>query len=119
MKLLSINCAGGQNVICALSLSEGELKSLVSDSEVLIFQSGIQISAELLASASTLRLLLRAGSGFDNVDLDYVQRHQIKFVTRLMYQRWQQRFSLWPRAQHVHRSIQHISSMSLLLSCPI
>ena len=77
MKLLSINCAGGQNVICALSLSEGELKSLVSDSEVLIFQSGIQISAELLASASTLRLLLRAGSGFDNVDLDYVQRKAV------------------------------------------
>jgi phosphoglycerate dehydrogenase-like enzyme len=47
--------------------------------EILIFRSGVQISASVLeAGAPDLWLLLRAGSGSDNVDLDYVARHGLK-----------------------------------------
>ena len=49
--------------------------------EVLIFRSGVQISASVLAAgAPDLWLLLRAGSGSDNVDLDYVASHGLKLV---------------------------------------
>lgn len=47
--------------------------------EILIFRSGVQISTSVLeAGAPDLFLLLRAGSGSDNIDLDYVARHGLK-----------------------------------------
>jgi phosphoglycerate dehydrogenase-like enzyme len=49
------------------------------DAEVLVFRSGISLNADILATAEKLRLIVRAGSGMDNIDLDYVKRRGLVF----------------------------------------
>ena len=66
-------------VICAFTAKEDELQNAIHDREVLIFRSGVKITASLMGRAPDLKLLVRAGSGTDNVDLDYVQQHGIEF----------------------------------------
>ena len=68
------------NVIIYYDATENELKSLIQDRELLIFRSGVSISAEVLANAPELKLLIRAGSGLDNVALDYVKQHDLDLV---------------------------------------
>jgi D-3-phosphoglycerate dehydrogenase / 2-oxoglutarate reductase len=68
------------DVIDAVGASPAELKPLIADREVLIFRSGVEVSADLLQHAPELRLIVRGGSGYDNVDLDYLERHGIEFV---------------------------------------
>jgi phosphoglycerate dehydrogenase-like enzyme len=66
------------DVICAFNAPVAELKRVIPDREVLIFRSGVDINAEVLACAPNLRLLIRAGSGLDNLDLGYVRKHGIQ-----------------------------------------
>lgn len=68
------------NVIIYYDAAEDELKTLIQDREMLIFRSGVNISAEVLSSAPELKLLIRAGSGLDNVALDYVKQHDLDLV---------------------------------------
>ena len=68
------------DVVCAFNAKEDVLKSVIQDREVLIFRSGVQITAEVMACAPDLKLLLRAGSGVDNIDLDYVEQHGLNLV---------------------------------------
>jgi hypothetical protein len=48
-------------------LSAAELKSAVSDTEALVIRSGTKVTADVIASASRLRVIGRAGIGLDNV----------------------------------------------------
>lgn len=66
------------HVVCAWSAGEEELKEMVRDAEALVFRSGVQISAQLMQCAPRLQLLIRAGSGLDNLDLDYVRLHGLE-----------------------------------------
>jgi D-3-phosphoglycerate dehydrogenase len=66
------------DVICAFNAPVDELKTVIQDRQVLIFRSGVDINADVLASAPDLRLLIRAGSGLDNLDLDYVRKHGLE-----------------------------------------
>lgn len=66
------------DVICAFNAPVEELKQVIPDREVLVFRSGVDINAEVMACAPGLRLLIRAGSGLDNIDLDYVQAKGIE-----------------------------------------
>lgn len=59
------------DVLCAFGASEDVLIEKISDREVLIFRSGVQITTEVMAAAPYLKLILRAGSGIDNIDLNY------------------------------------------------
>ncbi len=68
------------NVIIYYDATEDELKTLIQDRDLLIFRSGVSISAEVMASAPDLKLLIRAGSGLDNVDLDYVRQRKLDLV---------------------------------------
>lgn len=68
------------DVICAFDASEEELTEVIADREILIFRSGVQITAEVMSAAPDLRLIMRAGSGYDNVDLDYVQEQSIRLI---------------------------------------
>jgi len=65
------------DVICAFNAPVAELKRLIPDRDTLIFRSGVDINAEVMASAPGLKLLIRAGSGLDNIDIDYVRQHDI------------------------------------------
>jgi len=73
--------SGRHDVICALNARNEELRSLVKDREILIFRSGVHIDAGMLSSAPHLGMLIRAGSGLDNVDIEYVCQRGIKLIT--------------------------------------
>jgi len=68
------------DVVCAFNAGEEELKTHIHDREVLIFRSGVQITANVMAAAPHLKLLIRAGSGIDNIDMDYVRRRGLTLV---------------------------------------
>lgn len=65
------------DVVCAFNENEVKLKSLVKNCDILIFRSGINISSEILANANLLKLIIRAGSGLDNIDLEHLKKHKI------------------------------------------
>jgi phosphoglycerate dehydrogenase-like enzyme len=67
------------DVSCAFNAKDQLIKSLIRDCEILIFRSGVRITSEVLECAPKLRLLVRAGSGTDNVDLEYVEKSGITF----------------------------------------
>lgn len=70
------------DVICAFGESEAVLKKLIRDREALIFRSGVSVNAEFMRCAPDLKLLVRAGSGVDNLDLAYLAAHEIQ-LTRI------------------------------------
>jgi D-3-phosphoglycerate dehydrogenase len=67
-------------VVCAFGADQEVLKSLIKDRDILIFRSGVKISAEVMATAPDLKLLIRAGSGVDNLDMDYVNQRGLRLV---------------------------------------
>ena len=66
------------DVIVAFGAPEDDLRRLVVDREAIVFRSGVAISSEVLAAGDELRLLVRAGSGLDNLDLAQVRRRGIE-----------------------------------------
>ena len=68
------------DVIRAVGVSAAELKTLVVDTDAIIFRSGVTIDADLLSRARRLKLLVRAGCGLDNVDLDYARQRELEVV---------------------------------------
>ena len=68
------------DVMCAFDATESELIEVISDREALIFRSGVQITAAVMAAAPDLELIIRAGSGFDNIDLEYLASRIVRFV---------------------------------------
>ena len=70
--------SGDHDVTCVLQVSEGELAEAIRDKDVLIFRSGVTISRRVLAAGSELKLIIRAGSGLDNIDLEEVGRRGLR-----------------------------------------
>lgn len=68
------------DVASAVGVGETSLIQLARDREVFIFRSGVEISDRLMRSAPGLRLIVRAGSGFDNVDLANARRRGIRLM---------------------------------------
>lgn len=68
------------DVVCAFGADKETLKSAIQGCEVLIFRSGVDISGEVMASAPTLKMLIRGGSGTDNVDMEYVSRQGLRLI---------------------------------------
>src|SRR5574338_1244319 len=64
-------------VVAAYDAPADELKVKIEGCDALIFRSGVKITADVMAQAPNLRLILRAGSGIDNIDLDYVVQNSI------------------------------------------
>lgn len=54
------------------------LHELLPDQEAVILRSGVQLDREALKRAPHLRLVIRAGSGLDNIDQDYLFEHGIR-----------------------------------------
>jgi D-3-phosphoglycerate dehydrogenase len=67
-------------VICAFDATPDILISAIQGCEVLIFRSGVKITREVLQSSPDLQLIIRAGSGVDNIDLEYVNQNNLKLV---------------------------------------
>jgi phosphoglycerate dehydrogenase-like enzyme len=53
---------------------------LLEDVDVVVFRSGVTINADTMDLAPKLQLAIRAGSGFDNIDLDQCARRGIRVV---------------------------------------
>lgn len=68
------------DVVCKFRLSQEELNELIVDREVVVLRSGVHLNAEAMALAPELKLVIRAGSGLDNVDLDYIQQRELNFA---------------------------------------
>jgi D-3-phosphoglycerate dehydrogenase len=68
------------DVVRALSAREDVLCDVVSDREVIIFRSGVQITAPVMEAGKKLRLLIRAGSGLDNVDVGHARLRTLRLV---------------------------------------
>jgi D-3-phosphoglycerate dehydrogenase / 2-oxoglutarate reductase len=64
------------DVTVAIGAAEAELAAAAADREAIVFRSGVTIGPEAL-HAPDLRLLVRAGSGLDNLDLDLVRHRGI------------------------------------------
>ena len=62
------------DVVCAFNAPEEELKKRIIDRDVVVFRSGVDLSTKVLDCGPELKLMLRAGCGVDNLDLDYVWR---------------------------------------------
>ena len=67
-------------VVCAFGADKETLKSVIQGCDVIIFRSGVDISAEVMSAAPTLKMLIRGGSGTDNLDMDYVIQHGLRLV---------------------------------------
>jgi D-3-phosphoglycerate dehydrogenase / 2-oxoglutarate reductase len=57
-----------------------ELRDAVAGSEAVVLRSGVLLSADVLAAAPDLRLVVRAGSGLDNIDVDCARDRGIRVV---------------------------------------
>ncbi len=55
-------------------------RDILADQEVLVFRSGVEITSEIMDLAPKLALIIRAGSGFDNIDLLAARRRDIRVV---------------------------------------
>jgi len=56
------------------------LMSEIDQYDGLVIKSGNRIDGELIARASRLKVIGRAGSGFDNIDMDAAREHDVKVV---------------------------------------
>lgn len=68
------------DVLRAFNAPEAELAALVRDREAVIFRSGVTLSARILDAAPNLALLLRAGSGLDNIDIPHALARGVQVV---------------------------------------
>lgn len=69
------------DVKCHFGADENLLKEVMGDTEVLIFRSGVTITPDIMKNAPELRLIIRAGCGLDNVDVEYAKSRDIEMHT--------------------------------------
>ena len=60
----------GWNIDAKTGRPPEELYAALADADALIVRSATQVDAELIAKAPGLKVIARAGTGVDNVDLD-------------------------------------------------
>ena len=68
------------DVVCAFNAPEEELKRRIIDRDMVVFRSGVDLSTKVLDCGPELKLIVRAGCGVDNLDLDYVRARKIEFT---------------------------------------
>ena len=68
------------DVVRAINAPEDELAALIADREAVVFRSGVTISAAVLDAAPNLALLVRAGSGLDNIDVAHAHARGVQVV---------------------------------------
>lgn len=65
--------AGHQLVLLEKYTEKQQLLDAVADVEAMIVRSD-KVTAEVLDAAKALKIVVRAGAGFDNVDIAYAKR---------------------------------------------
>lgn len=62
-------------------LEQRDVPAAVTDAEVVVVRSGVRLTAEAVGSAPALRVVVRAGSGTDNIDLDACRQAGVEVYT--------------------------------------
>lgn len=65
------------DIVARIGAPEAELAEAARDREAIVFRSGVSIGRPVLDASPDLRLLIRAGSGLDNLDLATVRSRGI------------------------------------------
>jgi D-3-phosphoglycerate dehydrogenase len=68
---------GEFDVEIGLEMSEAELHERIGEFDALLIRSGTQVTAELIDRAERLKVIGRAGTGVDNVDVDAATKRGI------------------------------------------
>jgi phosphoglycerate dehydrogenase-like enzyme len=66
-------------VVYTPGADEDRLCSAIDGCDVLVFRSGVEITARVLDCAPDLTAVIRAGSGYDNIDLSVLERRVLHF----------------------------------------
>lgn len=64
----------------AVNAEAPRLREAIADREAVVLRSGVQMSSAVLSEAPDLRLLVRAGSGLDNIDIDFARQRGIRVI---------------------------------------
>lgn len=67
----------GFQVVCKYKLTQEELIKEIQDYDALIVRSDTKVKAEVLAAATKLRVVGRAGTGVDNIDTEAATRRGV------------------------------------------
>jgi D-3-phosphoglycerate dehydrogenase/(S)-sulfolactate dehydrogenase len=67
----------GAQVDVKVGLKPDQLKAIISEYDALAVRSATKVTADLLAGASRLRVIGRAGTGVDNIDLEAATRRGV------------------------------------------
>ncbi len=67
-------------LVRAVDGKEAELVAAVEGCDAIVFRSGVQINRTVMEASKNLSLLVRAGSGLDNVDVDYIEEAGLELV---------------------------------------
>ena len=68
------------NFVChhALLLSKSEVEEIISDYEGVIIRSRFEIDSQFIDKSIKLKFIARAGSGLENIDVNYAESKKIK-----------------------------------------
>ena len=69
-----------ERFLVTTSRDQAGLDAAIVDADILGFRSGVEVQRAGLDSAQNLGLLIRAGSGLDNVDVDTVRRRGMRLA---------------------------------------
>ncbi|MCD6248079.1 MAG: hypothetical protein J7J17_01295 [Hadesarchaea archaeon] len=64
----------------AKGLGEEELRARIADADVLVVRSATKVTKDLLSVAKNLKLIVRAGTGLDNIDIVAARERGIKVL---------------------------------------
>lgn len=67
----------GLDVTVKTGMTPEELKSLIKDFEVIVIRSATKVRKEIIDAAPKLKLIVRAGVGLDNVDVEHARQRDI------------------------------------------
>ena len=67
-------------VVVKTGLKEDELCEAIKDADALVVRSQTQVTAKVLAAATKLQIIARAGVGVDNVDVEAASKHGVIVV---------------------------------------
>src|SRR5690349_16620666 len=66
------------DVTVRLRPSEDQLIEMIPDVDVLVYRSGVKVTAPVFAAATNLKHIARAGAGTDNIDTKAARRAEVR-----------------------------------------
>ena len=69
------------DITIAYGATRSEQLNLSRKSDVIIVKSVVRVDKELLDNSPSLRIIARAGTGVDNIDISEAERQQVKVLT--------------------------------------